>query len=383
MAARASPASSCCALGLRLWGLKQGLPYAYNADENAHFLPRAIGMFGHELDPGYYVNPLGLHVRPAHPAGRPLRRAPGGGGGVRERPDHGVDDGPRGERGAWHGGRRPALPRRQAARRTRGRAARGRTARRGVPAGLLQPPGAQRRPDARAAVPRAVGRGGRPARRAAGWTTLIAGIGIGLAAATKYTGGIVLLALLAAFGVHATRNRGAALRGLAARRRHGARGVLRRVPVRDHRPPRVPRRAEPPVRRLPRGGGQARRHAGQRLDLLPLVVRVGAGLGAARRGRRRAPAAGLPAPLGAPGVPGPGADPLRRLHGLAGALLRALAHARAAVRLPARRDLRRDPRDRGDAPRAGAAPDARRARGDRALRAGARLLRARRAGAVA
>ena len=31
------------ALGLRLWGLKQGLPYAYNADENAHFLPRAIG----------------------------------------------------------------------------------------------------------------------------------------------------------------------------------------------------------------------------------------------------------------------------------------------------------------------------------------------------
>ena len=37
---------------------------------------------------------------------------------------------------------------------------------------------------------------------------------IGLAAATKYTGGIVLLALLAAFGAHATRNRGAALRGL-------------------------------------------------------------------------------------------------------------------------------------------------------------------------
>ena len=45
------------ALGLRLWGLKQGLPYAYNADENAHFLPRAIGMFGHALDPDYFVNP--------------------------------------------------------------------------------------------------------------------------------------------------------------------------------------------------------------------------------------------------------------------------------------------------------------------------------------
>jgi hypothetical protein len=45
------------ALVLRLWGLHQGLPYAYNADENAHFLPHAIGMFGHGLDPGYYVNP--------------------------------------------------------------------------------------------------------------------------------------------------------------------------------------------------------------------------------------------------------------------------------------------------------------------------------------
>jgi 4-amino-4-deoxy-L-arabinose transferase-like glycosyltransferase len=45
------------ALFLRLWGLRQGLPYAYNADENSHFLPHAIGMFGHDLDPGYYVNP--------------------------------------------------------------------------------------------------------------------------------------------------------------------------------------------------------------------------------------------------------------------------------------------------------------------------------------
>ena len=45
------------ALALRLWHLDHGLPYAYNADENSHFLPRAIGMFGHDLDPGYYVNP--------------------------------------------------------------------------------------------------------------------------------------------------------------------------------------------------------------------------------------------------------------------------------------------------------------------------------------
>src|SRR3954469_20309350 len=45
------------ALVLRLWGLRHGLPYVFSADENAHFVPRAIGMFGHSLDPQYFVNP--------------------------------------------------------------------------------------------------------------------------------------------------------------------------------------------------------------------------------------------------------------------------------------------------------------------------------------
>jgi Dolichyl-phosphate-mannose-protein mannosyltransferase len=45
------------ALGLRLWGVKQGMPYAYNADENAHFVPGAIGLFGHGWNPHYFVNP--------------------------------------------------------------------------------------------------------------------------------------------------------------------------------------------------------------------------------------------------------------------------------------------------------------------------------------
>jgi hypothetical protein len=45
------------ALGLRLWGIDHGLPYVFNADENAHFVPRAIGMFGHSLNPGYFINP--------------------------------------------------------------------------------------------------------------------------------------------------------------------------------------------------------------------------------------------------------------------------------------------------------------------------------------
>jgi len=45
------------ALILRLWGVGHGLPFVYNADENAHFVPRAIGMFGHSLNPGYFINP--------------------------------------------------------------------------------------------------------------------------------------------------------------------------------------------------------------------------------------------------------------------------------------------------------------------------------------
>ncbi|HEX6021404.1 MAG TPA: glycosyltransferase family 39 protein [Solirubrobacter sp.] len=45
------------ALIVRLIGLKTGLPYVYNADENSHFVPRAIGMFGHSLNPDYFINP--------------------------------------------------------------------------------------------------------------------------------------------------------------------------------------------------------------------------------------------------------------------------------------------------------------------------------------
>ncbi|HSD80119.1 MAG TPA: glycosyltransferase family 39 protein [Solirubrobacteraceae bacterium] len=45
------------ALGVRLWGVTHGLPYAYNADENAHFVPGAIGLFGHSANPHYFVNP--------------------------------------------------------------------------------------------------------------------------------------------------------------------------------------------------------------------------------------------------------------------------------------------------------------------------------------
>lgn len=45
-------------LGLRLWGVEQGLPYAYNADEHDHFVPHAIEMFERgTLNPHYFANP--------------------------------------------------------------------------------------------------------------------------------------------------------------------------------------------------------------------------------------------------------------------------------------------------------------------------------------
>ena len=42
---------------LRLWGIKQGLPYSYNVDEATHFVPRAIAFFTHDLNPQYFLNP--------------------------------------------------------------------------------------------------------------------------------------------------------------------------------------------------------------------------------------------------------------------------------------------------------------------------------------
>jgi 4-amino-4-deoxy-L-arabinose transferase-like glycosyltransferase len=48
------------ATGLRLWSLKHGLPYAYNLDERAHFVPHAVAMTGGDLNPGYFINPPAL-----------------------------------------------------------------------------------------------------------------------------------------------------------------------------------------------------------------------------------------------------------------------------------------------------------------------------------
>ncbi len=43
-------------------GVRTGLPYIYNIDEAGHFVPKAVQMFarGHGLNPGYFVNPPAL-----------------------------------------------------------------------------------------------------------------------------------------------------------------------------------------------------------------------------------------------------------------------------------------------------------------------------------
>jgi hypothetical protein len=49
------------ALLLRLWGIRYGLPFAYNIDERSHFVPRAVGLYTKgTLDPHYQLNPDGF-----------------------------------------------------------------------------------------------------------------------------------------------------------------------------------------------------------------------------------------------------------------------------------------------------------------------------------
>jgi hypothetical protein len=42
---------------LRVWNIDYGLPFVYSIDEGSHFTSRAVEMFWHDLDPGYYQNP--------------------------------------------------------------------------------------------------------------------------------------------------------------------------------------------------------------------------------------------------------------------------------------------------------------------------------------
>jgi hypothetical protein len=190
------------ALALRLVAFKTGLPFVYNADENAHFVPRAIGMFGHSLNPDYFINPPAftylLHIL----------------------------------YGIWWGGRDAVGAAFAADPATAFAIARAAAAACGVIAVALLAWAGVRMLEARAAglvaalllavaflpvhyshlalndVPTLVGvclslvgTAGIYRRRGRMPDFAIAGVGLGLACATKYTGGIVLLPLLAAAAV--------------------------------------------------------------------------------------------------------------------------------------------------------------------------------------
>ncbi len=45
------------ALALRVWGVRSGLPWVYNVDEAQHFVPRAVAVLGGNLNPKYFGNP--------------------------------------------------------------------------------------------------------------------------------------------------------------------------------------------------------------------------------------------------------------------------------------------------------------------------------------
>jgi 4-amino-4-deoxy-L-arabinose transferase-like glycosyltransferase len=44
-------------LGLRLWGIAEGLPWAYNSDEAQHFVPIAVAFSSRSPNPHYFLNP--------------------------------------------------------------------------------------------------------------------------------------------------------------------------------------------------------------------------------------------------------------------------------------------------------------------------------------
>ena len=49
------------AFGLRLWGVKHGLPFVYNVDEASNFVPTAVSyFFTDSFNPHYFINPPGF-----------------------------------------------------------------------------------------------------------------------------------------------------------------------------------------------------------------------------------------------------------------------------------------------------------------------------------
>ncbi len=335
-------------LGLRLWGIEQGLPYAYNADEADHFVPHAIEMFGHDLNPHYFANPPAYTYLLHYLFAARLR-----GHGGRAARDRGASRRCLTRSRVW--------PRRYSARWRCGCCTRpdARLFGRGV--GLLAAA-----IEAVAFLPvfyshlalndvptlapltlSLLGSAG-VLRKGRARDHLLAGVGLGLACATKYTAGIVLVPYLAAVAARYLDDRGAAGVGerRAARggrdRARGCRGGRRvpdREPVRDPRLRRLPRRTGPPVDAVRRSSGQAGGAQRRGACLLPVDPDLGSWLGA-RAGRAGWRCERVVARARARLAARAGAAAVSRVHGHPGSLLRPLAAADIPDPVSARRAVR-------------------------------------------
>ena len=306
-------------------------------------MTRAIGLFGHDWDPNYYVNP------PAYTYLVHLVLGVWYGGRAGVSNSFAADP-----TQIWiiartiaaragHARGLAAVPRRHAARRPPRRPAVGGHLRRRVPAGLLLQARAQRRADAGRRLPRRCGappgilRDGRMRDYVLGRARPRPGLRDEVhrrdrAAADRRRRGRAVRGRPAA---SAGALRGIAIVGVAALASFVVANPYALLDFSSFWDG-----PDAPVRRLRRRRRQARAHAGLGLRLLPVVVRLGPGLAAAVLRRRRRGAAVLrraPAVLDARAAD----HRVRPVHGLPGALLRALAHAGLPVRLRARR-LRRD-----------------------------------------
>ena len=263
-----------------------------------------------------------------------------------------------------------------------------------LPARLLRAPGAQRRADARAADALAAGAAPACCAKGACATTSLAGVGLGLACATKYTGGDRRSCRLAVAGRGALsgRDRRARASGRSwAVLRSPAPCALRRVPggepLRAARLPALSRRTGAPVDAVSRSARASSARPKRAASLyylwsftwglgwVPALAALGGAVALCGAATRR---------LGWLLVPRAAAVP--RVHGPAGALLRALAAADLPDRCACSAALLRAACScAGCVGRAHAQPGARRARRlpsrsrcswSRAARPGARLQRA-------
>lgn len=210
----AAAAIVAAALGLRLWGIHGGLPYTYNVDERAHYVPRAVALVGHSWLVHWLVNPPGYTYLLRLVLGVRFHAAPGVAGAFANHPATVYETGRLlaavlGALSVWLVYLAGA--------RLFGRAA-GLVAAAVLAVAFLPVFYAHLAlDDAPALAPLALSlagsagllRGGRPRDGA------IAGAGLGLAAATKYTAGVAALPLLVAAAVALARS------GPSGRRRAG------------------------------------------------------------------------------------------------------------------------------------------------------------------